>query len=231
MNGEAAFAMLCGVAPSPESSGMTGGNGLTAAATGQANHALHLAVVSRLRPDPIPMLTSRRRPPKVTPTGVIRCLRRYLARDIYNPLNPASQPRHPTDHSLEPPFDKQESIRGSNYTSVRFWHCSQDNSIRRPSDRSAGRPVTRRLGSGRRQWDLRGCRWRRTLVAATKSRPAAAVASVRVARCGFRVSHRVPRLPWAQGGRPGGTVLDGRSRPRFGAGEWYQMRPAAGQHT
>jgi transposase len=52
MTSEAAFAMLCGVAPLPASSGMTQRHRLNRGGDRQANRALHLAVVSRLRLDP-----------------------------------------------------------------------------------------------------------------------------------------------------------------------------------
>jgi transposase len=52
MKSEAGFAMLCGVAPLPASSGMTQRHRLNRGGDRQANRALHLAVVSRIRIDP-----------------------------------------------------------------------------------------------------------------------------------------------------------------------------------
>ncbi|MDP9696650.1 UNVERIFIED_ORG: transposase [Arthrobacter globiformis] len=52
MKSEAAFAMLCGVSPLPASSGMTQRHRLNRGGDRQANRALHLAVISRIRLDP-----------------------------------------------------------------------------------------------------------------------------------------------------------------------------------
>ena len=51
MRSDAGFAMLCGVAPLPASSGMTQRNRLNRGRDRQANSALHLAVVTRMRVD------------------------------------------------------------------------------------------------------------------------------------------------------------------------------------
>jgi transposase len=62
---EAGFAMLCGVAPLPASSGHTRRHRLNRGGDRQANSALHLAVISRIRMDEHPGLRcpqDRRRP-------------------------------------------------------------------------------------------------------------------------------------------------------------------------
>jgi len=51
LGSEAGFAMLCGVAPLPASSGMTQRHRLNRGGDRQANSALHLAVINRLRID------------------------------------------------------------------------------------------------------------------------------------------------------------------------------------
>ena len=51
LRSEASFAMLCGVAPLPASSGMTRRHRLNRGGDRQANSALHLAVISRIRID------------------------------------------------------------------------------------------------------------------------------------------------------------------------------------
>jgi transposase len=89
MKSEAAFAMLCGVAPLPASSGMTQRHRLNRGGDRQANRALHLAIVSRIRLDP----RTQAYIVKKTTEGhskleIIRCLKRYLAREIYYLLNP-----------------------------------------------------------------------------------------------------------------------------------------------
>ena len=102
MKSEAAFAMLCGVAPLPASSGMTQRHRLNRGGDRQANRALHLAVVSRIRLDP----KTRAYVAKKTAEGhskleIIRCLKRYLAREIYYALNPG-QPAAPPRHKRSP---------------------------------------------------------------------------------------------------------------------------------
>lgn len=89
MKSEAAFAMLCGVSPLPASSGMTQRHRLNRGGDRQANRALHLAVISRLRLDP----RTKAYAAKKTAEGhskmeIIRCLKRYLARETYFLLNP-----------------------------------------------------------------------------------------------------------------------------------------------
>lgn len=69
LKSEASFAMLCGVAPPPASSGMTQRHRLNRGGDRQANRALHLAVVTRLRLDPKTQAYARRRPPKATPSS------------------------------------------------------------------------------------------------------------------------------------------------------------------
>ncbi len=92
MKSEAAFAMLCGVAPLPASSGMTHRHRLNRGGDRQANRALHLAVISRLRLDP----RTKAYVAKKTAEGhskleTIRCLKRYLAREVYYLLNPGTE--------------------------------------------------------------------------------------------------------------------------------------------
>lgn len=95
---EAAFAHLCGVAPIPASSGKTTGkHRLNRGGDRAANAALYRIVLSRLRHDPATRAYVERR----TATGkskkdIIRCLKRYIAREIYTAiqadLNPRSMP-------------------------------------------------------------------------------------------------------------------------------------------
>jgi transposase len=89
MKSEAAFAMLCGVAPLPASSGMTQRHRLNRGGDRQANRALHLAVVSRLRLDPkTQAYVAKKTTEGHSKLEIIRCLKRYLAREIYYLLNP-----------------------------------------------------------------------------------------------------------------------------------------------
>ena len=88
LRSEASFAMLCGVAPLPASSGLTRRHRLNRGGDRQANSALHLAVISRLRVDQ----RTKDYVAKKTAEGhskleIIRCLKRYLAREVYYLLN------------------------------------------------------------------------------------------------------------------------------------------------
>ena len=82
---EAAFAKLCGACPIPASSGMTTGrHRLYRDGHRQANAALHRAVVVRMRyHQPTVDYVVRRRAEGRTKRDIIRCLKRFLAREIY----------------------------------------------------------------------------------------------------------------------------------------------------
>ena len=82
---EAAFAKLCGACPIPASSGMTTGrHRLYRGGHRQANAALHRAVVVRMRyHQPTVDYVVRRRAEGRTKRDIIRCLKRFLAREIY----------------------------------------------------------------------------------------------------------------------------------------------------
>ncbi|HEX5879204.1 MAG TPA: IS110 family transposase [Actinomycetota bacterium] len=84
---EAGFAALCGVAPVPASSGKTRRHRLSRGGDRQANRALHLAACSRLRHDPRTQAYKQRRAEEqLTNKDILRCLKRYLAREIYKAL-------------------------------------------------------------------------------------------------------------------------------------------------
>lgn len=89
LRSEAAFAMLCGVAPLPASSGKTQRHRLNRGGDRQANSALHLAVITRMRTDPkTPAYVAKRTALGHSKLETIRCLKRYLAREVYYLLNP-----------------------------------------------------------------------------------------------------------------------------------------------
>ena len=81
----AACAKLCGACPVPASSGMTTGrHRLYRGGHRQANAALHRAVVVRMRyHQPTIDYVIRRRADGRTKRDIIRCLTRFLAREIY----------------------------------------------------------------------------------------------------------------------------------------------------
>jgi transposase len=81
---EAAFAMLCGVAPIPASSGKTTRHRLNRGGDRQANAALYRVVLCRLRWDPHTRdYTQRRTQEGLSKKEIIRCLKRYIARELY----------------------------------------------------------------------------------------------------------------------------------------------------
>jgi transposase len=81
---EAAFAMLCGVAPIPASSGKTTRHRLNRGGDRQANAALYRVVLCRLRWDPRTRAYMQRRTKEGMPKKeIIRCLKRYIARELY----------------------------------------------------------------------------------------------------------------------------------------------------
>jgi transposase len=87
LRSEAAFAHLCGVAPIPASSGRTDRHRLNRGGDRQANAALHRIIVCRLRWDPRTRhYLERRTKHGLTKRDIIRCLKRYIARQIYQEL-------------------------------------------------------------------------------------------------------------------------------------------------
>jgi transposase len=84
LRSEAAFAMLCGVAPIPASSGKTSRHRLNRGGDRHANAALYRVVLCRLRWDPrTRAYTERRTKEGMSKKEIIRCLKRYLARELY----------------------------------------------------------------------------------------------------------------------------------------------------
>jgi transposase len=84
LTGEAAFAMLCGVAPIPASSGKTTRHRLNRGGDRQANAALYRVVLCRLRWDPRTRDYMHRRTTEgLSKKEIIRCLKRYVARELY----------------------------------------------------------------------------------------------------------------------------------------------------
>jgi transposase len=87
LRGEAAFAHLCGVAPIPASSGKTRRHRLHRGGDRDANRALHLAVVVRMRFCPrTHAYVERRTKEGLSKPEIMRCIKRYLAREVYHAL-------------------------------------------------------------------------------------------------------------------------------------------------
>jgi transposase len=82
---EAAFAKLCGVAPQPASSGRTTGrHRLSRGGDRAANSALYIITIVRMRHhQPTRNYVERRTGEGLSKREIIRCLKRYIAREIY----------------------------------------------------------------------------------------------------------------------------------------------------
>jgi hypothetical protein len=93
LTSEAAFAMLCGAAPIPASSGKTTRHRLNRGGNRQANSALHMVVICRMRKEPRTLAyVERRRAEGLSKREIIRCLKRYVAREIYTTLTAPTAP-------------------------------------------------------------------------------------------------------------------------------------------
>ena len=92
LRSEAAWAHLCGAAPIPAGSGKTTGRyRLNPGGDRQANHALWRIVFTRLGShQPTQVYVERRLKEGKTKTEIIRCLKRYVAREVYHHLLPAA---------------------------------------------------------------------------------------------------------------------------------------------
>ncbi len=87
LRSESAFAHLCGVAPVPASSGKTARHRLSRAGDRAANYAMWRVVMVRLTSDDrTKAYMARRRSEGLSKREVIRCLKRYVAREVYRSL-------------------------------------------------------------------------------------------------------------------------------------------------
>jgi transposase len=92
LRNEGAFAHLCGVAPIPASSGKTNRHRLNRGGDRDANRALYLLAVGRMGWDPATRAYVERRTTEgLSKKEILRCLKRYIARELYPLLarNPA----------------------------------------------------------------------------------------------------------------------------------------------
>lgn len=85
LKSEASFAALCGVSPVPASSGKVQRHRLNRGGDRAANSALHIIAISRLRTDPrSKAYVARRVAEGHSKLEALRCLKRYIAREVYN---------------------------------------------------------------------------------------------------------------------------------------------------
>jgi transposase len=94
LRSEAAFAALCGASPVEASSGKTVRHRLNSGGDRQANAALHRVVIVRLRwHQPTRDYVARRTAEGKTKKEILRCLKRYVAREVFAVLpQPGEQP-------------------------------------------------------------------------------------------------------------------------------------------
>ena len=91
LRSEASFAKLCGACPLPASSGKTRRHRLNRGGNRQANSALHMIVLCRMRTDQrTRTYVERRTGEGLSKREVMRCLKRYVAREIHRVLTAPS---------------------------------------------------------------------------------------------------------------------------------------------
>ena len=87
LRSEAAFSMLCGASPVEASSGQTIRHRLNRGGDRQANAALYRVVLVRMRHHaPTRAYVERRTEEGKSKAEIIRCLKRYVAREVYRLL-------------------------------------------------------------------------------------------------------------------------------------------------
>ena len=92
---EASFAALCGVSPVPASSGKVTRHRLNRGGDRAANSALHIIAIGRLRTDPrTQAYMARRIAEGHSKLEVIRCLKRYIAREVFTLIRHRNQKIH-----------------------------------------------------------------------------------------------------------------------------------------
>lgn len=113
LRSEPGFAALCGVSPVPVSSGKTNRYRLNQGGDRAANSALHIIAIGRLRTDDkTKEYVARRVVEGHTKMEAIRCLKRYISREVYTLLR--------NQNRLLPPPDNGLTLRRA---SVKVWHC------------------------------------------------------------------------------------------------------------
>ena len=87
LRSEASFANLCGVSPIEASSGKVVRHRLNRGGNREANRALYMVCLARMRRDPRTQeYVARRTQEGKSKREIIRCLKRYLAREVYRVL-------------------------------------------------------------------------------------------------------------------------------------------------
>jgi transposase len=95
LKSEASFAHLCAAAPIPASSGRTNRHRLNRGGDRQANNALHTIALVRMRyDDRTKDYVARRVAEGMSKKDILRCLKRFIAREVYKHLTrPTTAPK------------------------------------------------------------------------------------------------------------------------------------------
>jgi transposase len=102
LRSEASFANLCGVAPIEASSGKVVRHRLNRGGKREANRALYMICLARMRRDPRTQeYVARRTQEGKSKREIIRCLKRYLAREVYRELISCGTRSSPTGPKAE----------------------------------------------------------------------------------------------------------------------------------
>ena len=114
LRSDAAFAKLCGVCPMPASSGKTTRHRLNRGGDRRANNALFTIVLNRMQRDPrTRAYVERRTGEGMSTKEIMRCLKRYVAREVYEILtNP------PADLVTGDQIRELRTARGLSLTTV-----------------------------------------------------------------------------------------------------------------
>jgi transposase len=100
LTSEASFAHLCAAAPLPASSGRTHRHRLNRGGDRHANSALHMIAIVRMRHDPrTRAYVARRTAEGMTKKDIIRCLKRFIAREVYKHLTSPTTTHRPLPHT------------------------------------------------------------------------------------------------------------------------------------
>jgi transposase len=103
LRSEASFAALCGASPIPVSTGRTDRHRLNYGGDRDANRALHMIAVCRLRYCQRTRAYAKRRTAEgKTKTEIIRCLKRYIARELFHALITDLLPQPNTSGQRDP---------------------------------------------------------------------------------------------------------------------------------
>jgi transposase len=107
LGSEASFASLCGVSPIEASSGKVVRHRLNRGGNRQANRALYMTCLARMRRDQrTKEYVARRTAEGKSKREIIRCLKRYLAREVYRVLISCG----PRSSSTEPREEAHSSV-------------------------------------------------------------------------------------------------------------------------